>query len=169
MAEQVLQTEEYTREGDQFLNPAKEGQNQGKSINQLFRNPDTADIHDFLEFVYAFPRKYIGKPYKINETYATWLLNNSPSTPNIILDSLLAEDDPKRQFEIIKFNKPDLKNNFYETWGERAEEFANKQQFEEAEKTTKLLLLTAGYLERENIRAYGYLQYGKVLKAENKY
>lgn len=169
MADQVAETEEYTREGDQFLKPATEGQNKGKSINNLFLNVDTNDIHDFLGFVYSFPRKYIGKPYKINETYATWLLNNSPSTPDVILDSLLRENRLERQLAILEFNKADLTKNFYETWGERAEEYADKQNFLLADKAAKLILLVANYLNSDNIRAYGYFNIAKTYKTQNIY
>lgn len=169
MSGQVAETEEYTREGDQFLNPATEGQNQGKSIHDLFLEPDTGDIHDFLGFVLAFPRKYIGKPYKINETYATWLINNSPSTPGVILDSLLMENRLERQLAILEFNKADLNKEFYETWADRAEEYSDKQNFELANKASKLILLVADFLKSDNIRAYGYYHVAETYKTQSIY
>ncbi len=169
MAKQVRETEEFTREGDTFLNPAKEGQNRGKSIHDLFLEPDTSDIHDFLGFVHGFPRKYMGKDYKVNETYATWLLNNSPSTPTVILDSLLLESNVGRQMAILAFNKVDLRKAFYETWADKAKEFAEKQKFKRANKTTKLILLSASFLNSDSIRAYGYFHTGKVFKTQNRY
>lgn len=169
MEQQVAETEEFTREGDMFLNPATEGQNQGKSIHDLFLEPDTGDIHDFLRFVHSFPRKYMGKAYKVNETYATWLLNNSPSTPNIILDSLLAENNSARLLEILAFNKPDLTDDFYKTWAERADEFADKQLFEQANRTTYFIRLAGSFLNNNNIKAYGYFQSGKIKKQQSVY
>lgn len=169
MANQVAETEEFTREGDTFLKPATEGQNKGKSIHDLFLKVDTNDIHDFLEFVYNFPRKYIGKPYPINETYATWLLNNSPSTPGVILDSLLMEGSLQRQLEILEFNKSDLNKAFYTTWADRADEFAEKQNFMIANKAAKLILLAANFLNNNDIRAYGYFHAGKIFKKQSLY
>lgn len=169
MGQQIFETEEYTREGDMFLNPAEVGQNQGKSIHQLFLNPDTADIHDFLKFVHGFPRKYMGKDYKVNETYATWLLNNSPSTPNEILDSLLREVNPQRWLAILQFNKSDLTKDFYTTWGERATEFSGKQQYSQAAKCIEMVLLAANYLGRTEIKAYGHYQNGVLLKTQSRY
>lgn len=169
MGQQIFETEEFTREGDTFLNPAPKGQNQGKSIHDLFLEPDTSDIHDFLDFVYSFPRKYMGKDYKVNETYATWLLNNSPSTPDVILDSLLATNSQTKQFEILDFNKGDLTGDFYETWGERANDYAAKQQYHLANKCISMVLLAANYLGNIKIKAYGYFEDGKIYKTQNLY
>lgn len=169
MAQQIAETEELTREADIFLTPANKGQNTGKSIHDLFLEPDTADIHDFLGFVHSFPRKYMSKDYKVNETYATWLLNNSPSTPGVILDSLLATNSTIRQLEILEFNESDLTGGFYETWGERATEYAAKQQYRTANKCINAILLAANYLANTKIRAYGYFEGGKLYKTQNLY
>lgn len=169
MAQQIAETEEFTREGDIFLDPAPKGQNTGKSIHDLFLEPDTADIHDFLDFVHSFPRKYMSKDYKVNETYATWLLNNSPSTPKVILDSLLATSNRQKQLNILEFNKSDLTNDFYETWGNQATEFANKQQYFLANKCIDMILLAADYLRNIKIKAYGYFENGKIYKTQNLY
>lgn len=169
MAGQVKETEEFTREGDIFLTPAPIGQNQGKTINELFFEPDTSDITDFLEFIKAFPRKYMGKDFKANETYATWLLNNSPTTPGEILDSLMNEDNPQRRREILVFNKEVLDGTFYETWTAAADEYADKGLYDEAKKANFLVLEVANLLEDKKIKAHGYYHLAEMYKKQNKY
>lgn len=169
MADQIFETEEFTREGDIFINPATEGQNIGKSIHDLFLNPDTADILDYLGFVAYFPRKYMGKDYKVNETYATWLLNNSPSTPAVILDSLLNEDSYRRRLEIYEFNKTDLTKDFYENWEKRATEYASKQEYDKAIKTNNLLMEVAALRSDKLIKTRALLSRGKIYKEQNQY
>ncbi len=169
MANQVKETAEFTKDDSIFLKPAIEGQNQGKTINELFEKPDISDIHDFLGFVNSFPRKYLGKPYKINETYATWLLNNSPSTPHVILDSLLNENSLERQLAILEFNKADLNKKYYEAWADRAKDYADKQNYAQANKAIEMILLSASYLKNDNIRAYGYFNGGRVYNIQNQY
>ncbi|MGV3598634.1 MAG: tetratricopeptide repeat protein [Bacteroidota bacterium] len=169
MADQVFDTEEFTREGDIFVNPAVKGQNQGKSIHDLFLEPDTADIEDYLEFVAYFPRKYMGKDYKVNETYATWLLNNSPSTPYVILDSLLVENDPLRRMQIFEFNKTDLIDDFYEKWAEKATAYADKQDFNSALKTLDLVFEAGSLFNNKKIMVHGLYKKGTVLGEQNMY
>ncbi len=55
------------------------GMYQGRSISQVMEEISNEEVLIFLGFVKAFPGKYIGKPWKISETFATWLINNSPT------------------------------------------------------------------------------------------
>lgn len=47
-------------------------------IRAIMEGVQATDIGRFMAFVKAFPGKYIGKQWKISETFATWLLNNAP-------------------------------------------------------------------------------------------
>lgn len=50
----------------------------GQKIYDIMSNVTKDDVAIFLGFVKAFPGKYIGKEWKISETFATWLINNAP-------------------------------------------------------------------------------------------
>jgi hypothetical protein len=50
----------------------------GQKIYDIMSNVTKNDVAIFLGFVKAFPGKYIGKEWKISETFATWLINNAP-------------------------------------------------------------------------------------------
>jgi hypothetical protein len=50
----------------------------GKRIYDIMSNVTKEDIAIFLGFVKAYPREYIGKEWKISESFATWLINNAP-------------------------------------------------------------------------------------------
>lgn len=65
-------------QGETFTNPFPQGRYKGKNVRQVFEQLTRQDISDFLWFMISFPGKYIGVPYKFNETFATWLINNSP-------------------------------------------------------------------------------------------
>jgi len=54
---------------------------------------NTTDEHLklFLDFVNAFPRKYMGTPYKFSETYATWVISNTPMDPSVISSFLIKQ------------------------------------------------------------------------------
>lgn len=56
-----------------------EGPYAGRPISDIMENVEPDDVRRFLAFVKSYPGKYIGKTWKISETFATWLLNNAPS------------------------------------------------------------------------------------------
>ncbi|MFN8670535.1 MAG: hypothetical protein U0457_00440 [Candidatus Sericytochromatia bacterium] len=73
--EAIRECAEFTVE----LPPPTEGIYEGIPVSQIMENITEEDVKIFLGFVKGFPGKYIGKSWKISETYATWLINNSPT------------------------------------------------------------------------------------------
>ncbi|MBT9559593.1 MAG: CHAT domain-containing protein [Myxococcales bacterium] len=65
---------------------AKWGRLKGKSVADALAAATPDDYADFLRFVAAYPGKYIGKSWKISETFATWIVNGAPpSVPDLLL------------------------------------------------------------------------------------
>lgn len=58
--------------------PVQSGFFQGRPLFDLMQHPQKQELMLFLGFVDKSPKSYIGKNYKISETYATWLANNAP-------------------------------------------------------------------------------------------
>ena len=54
------------------------GHYSGTAIYDIMSNVTETDVRYFLGFVKAYPGKYIGKEWKVSETFATWLINNAP-------------------------------------------------------------------------------------------
>lgn len=70
----IAECAEFTKD---LPSPAK-GLFAGKKIYDIMSNVTKGDVAVFLGFVKAYPGKYIGKEWKISETFATWLINNAP-------------------------------------------------------------------------------------------
>ena len=82
--------EEYTKEINKFYdyflnstdtlfnNPYKTGPFKDLSMKEVFKITSANDLNSFFHFVKSFPGKYMGGRWKINETYATWVLNLAP-------------------------------------------------------------------------------------------
>ncbi|MCU0387150.1 MAG: CHAT domain-containing protein [Chitinophagaceae bacterium] len=64
--------------GETFTTPFPKGRYKGRNLVQVFESLTKEDIKAYLWFMISFPGKYIGNPYKFNETFATWLINDSP-------------------------------------------------------------------------------------------
>jgi hypothetical protein len=73
--EAIKECAEFTAE----LPAPASGIYQGIPISKIMEDVVEEDVQVFLGFVKAFPGKYIGKSWKISETFATWLINNSPT------------------------------------------------------------------------------------------
>jgi hypothetical protein len=73
--EAIKECAEFTAE----LPPPSTGPYAGTPVSKIMEDATEEDINVFLGFVKAFPGKYIGKSWKISETFATWLINNSPT------------------------------------------------------------------------------------------
>lgn len=58
--------------------PIQEGIFKGNKISDMMENVTEIEVKLFLGYVKARPQKYTSKSWKISETFATWLVNNSP-------------------------------------------------------------------------------------------
>jgi hypothetical protein len=70
----IKQCAEFTKD----VPPVKEGFYRGTPVIHLMTNVTEQDVSFFLGYVKAKPKKYIGKSWKISETFATWLVANAP-------------------------------------------------------------------------------------------
>ena len=64
------------------------GRYPGKTALEIMRDATKKDIESFLLFVKDFPGKYMSKPYNLNETFATWIINDAPLSPTEIKNNL---------------------------------------------------------------------------------
>ncbi|MEP7255685.1 MAG: CHAT domain-containing protein [Ferruginibacter sp.] len=64
------------------------GRYAGKSALEAMRDATRKDIESYLLFVKDFPAKYMSHPYKLNETFATWIINEAPISPTEVKKAL---------------------------------------------------------------------------------
>lgn len=79
MSNAILAIQECAEFTLELPNPT-EGMYAGQRIYDIMSNANNEDVGVFLGFVKAYPGKYIGKEWKISETFATWLINNAPTS-----------------------------------------------------------------------------------------
>lgn len=67
------------------------GRFHGMNLVHAMNQATTVDMMAFLQFVRSYPGKYMGHTWKINETFATWMLNATPDgdDPAWFVDSLM--------------------------------------------------------------------------------
>lgn len=169
---------EFTTE---MTKPIARGKWKGQVMADILRASGPEDYRAFLRFVLDFPGKYIGTPWKISETYATWLLNDAPPSDAGRFAELLAatgeaftalarEESDERFVKFVAGRRGDV-----QSWpsGRRAEAWAALDVLERAAKAraakpppeveTELLHLRARLLDDDPktrdaaAKAYGAL------------
>jgi hypothetical protein len=77
--EAIRQCAEFTKD----VPPIQDGYYKGSAVSKLMTEVSETEIAFFLGYVKAKPAKYIGKQWKISETFATWLVGNAPMAEKI--------------------------------------------------------------------------------------
>ena len=137
---------------------SKEGLFAGEKMISSLKNTTVWDIRAFLQFVKAYPGKYAGIHYKFSETYATWLLNNSPTAANAMVDYYLHQPDKTlRANYISNYQREIYSEKYFNTW--RTDVLKNIKQNNLFELVIKLdMLKDAGELfkDKEYMAWYYY-------------
>lgn len=69
---------EYAKTDSRFSTVYSSGPFKGKTMVDVFGNTTWYDLMAYFHFVRMYPGNFMGNDWKINETYATWVLNNAP-------------------------------------------------------------------------------------------
>lgn len=98
----IKETYDYVKDMpdlESLKTPLTEGRYKGRSVFDVMRNVTEEDVRNFLLFVKAYPFKYMGISYKTSETFATWVLNNSPTGSEEIKELILAGPAAKTKLD----------------------------------------------------------------------
>jgi CHAT domain-containing protein/Tfp pilus assembly protein PilF len=146
------------------------GRFKGLNMVEAMEQSDNEDIKAFLEFVISFPGKYMGHSWKINETYATWIINNTPLGSREMKRMLLSAKDDKEFGEILMEHINDFDNgDFFNVWDTESDELSTKGYFEEARKINDLLFKIAEVTNNETLRAWSHFDKANILEDEQQY
>lgn len=118
---------EYLTTDAAMVAPMKKGYYQGRSVGEVMRDCKGSDIKLFLYFVKEYPGKYSNKQFRINETFATWVLNEGLLNSNILLDTILSAKNKTQRIELYKKYDTQIRGGVLDTWLERANDSAYKQ------------------------------------------
>lgn len=86
----------YDPNSDDYTQPLDSGAFKGLNMWEAMLQSTDADIRAFLQFVIDYPGKYMGRNFRIDETYATWIINNTPvgdDYARMMLDNYLEISD----------------------------------------------------------------------------
>ncbi|MBK7925145.1 MAG: CHAT domain-containing protein [Gemmatimonadetes bacterium] len=145
------------------------GRYQGRSAFRVMETATPADVRRFLVFVRSWPGKYMGKRWKINETFATWLINDAPFGQDDLRDSLLALPTAAARRPVVLAHAGDIRNNFLTWWNNDAAEAVRGSRLAEARRLSTLAYEVAVVLGDTANQGWSELRRAQLLEAEEKF
>ncbi len=173
MANDVRQTvpvlQPYLKDNPSWGDTLKGGIFEGMSLMEALEKCTSADILSFLQFVKSFPAKYMGLNWKINETFATWVLNNTPLGDESLRDpTVLLRLVSRPSFTaFVKDSRAYiLDRGAIGSWNTIAESRAETGKYDEADQINDLALRVAGVLKSDSSKALILLSRGRIAEWE---
>lgn len=98
--------------------PLTKGRFIGKSIFDVMKDCSAKDIYTFLNYVKTYPDRYMGKNWKIAETFATWVMYGGYYSKTEVKDSVLAyAKNPTLLKKFLLKNKETIEDgDFIHSW-----------------------------------------------------
>lgn len=173
-AKDVFKTYDALKNDTSFNNlrqPMKDGRYQGRSIFDVMRDCNARDVFTFLHFVNNYPGKYIGNTWKLNETFATWVMNKAPYSKREIYDSVtMYKNKPVLLKAFLVKNIAIIKDKGFVTdWISDANELADNDKDAEALPYFEAAKIVLPYLQDDCVTAYYHYCYATIFENKKEY
>jgi len=135
-------------EDKQFATKFTQGPFKGRTLKQVFHELSPYDVYAFFNFVKTYPGKYIATPWKINETFATWVINNCPTGDkdrNWLMDATERTSTTELR-DFINNTSFYISSDTLSTWTERIYKYEQDNNNEAAQQLLEKGLLIAEYM-----------------------
>ncbi len=134
-----------------FTTTYKQGPFKGNTLVNVFKIATYYDLYSFFHFVKSYPGKYMGRSWKINETFATWALNHAPQGDRNRdwLLPLIEEKTISQLGDFVKATSFYLQSDSLMQWTERVNALQANGKTEEAFSLCDKLIYIAQQLKNE--------------------
>jgi len=107
------------------------GRYKGRKVSDLMTGATRQELMDFLGFVLSYPGKYLGKVWRVDEIFATWLINAAPYSKMELADAVVAAktDDDRQELLAVA---PELRAEVLAELMRRSRALAGKRRLDEA-------------------------------------
>jgi len=156
---------------DGLKTPLTEGRYKNRSVAEVMSKCTPNDVIAFLKFVKGYPGKYIGNSWKINETFATWVLNNAPFSKDEIFDSVVIYRKNPAALKRFINDKKDLliKDEFIRSWISSAIDEQNLGNFQKADYLMEISRIALNYLDDDCGKGFYYYAKAQILQDRDKF
>ena len=163
-AADVVATYESLKNMDSTYNglraPLTEGRYKGKSVFEVMANCTARDIAAFLNYAINYSNNYMGNTFKVNETFATWVMNKAHYSKKEMYDSVRANvKTPLLLQKFIEKNIDRIKSeSFVNEWISEAVQAAFDGKMADATEIFETAKILLPYLQLDCTT--GYYFYG---------
>ncbi len=133
----------------------------GDTMLKGMQKTTARDVVSFLRYVITYPDKYRGKLWKISETYATWLINQTPLV-SADLTALTQEMTPDQIFQ--RYGTLITADLVLDA-GIDTEALATGETFDQAIAQQQSIVSLAEMTKDANTEGWAYFQMGRVMGA----
>jgi len=146
-----------------FYDTNSKGRFQGKTVYEALKITTADDIRSFLGFIKVYPAKYMGIDYKINETYATWIINSCPIGFDEFFSYLInAQTKEDYQNLVSKYYSEITNDEFFIMVTIASEKLVEKRKVEEALDLMEKCRELADLIEDKTYKGRYYFSVGRV-------
>lgn len=142
--------------------PIEGGIYAGSTMLKAMQKTTSRDVKSFIRYVSTWPGKYMGKTWKITETYATWLINNTPMVSDDymeMLEDLNTEADYDSLFQKYGFG---LDADVISDMGTDAKTYANNGDSEKAHELADKIIKIAERTEDPDMMGWAYFKKARI-------
>ena len=119
------------------------GRFRGKTPLEVIRDVTRKDVESFLLYVTDYPGKYIGRNFRLSESFAGWLASNSPYSVSDIKKGLFPLYKDKAAFtkKAAEYETDVIKESVPASLGTEAVELSERSQFKAAHELADFAIL----------------------------
>lgn len=138
--------------------PCVDGAFAGKNLFAAMDQSKPEHFRYFLNFVYEYPGKYAGNQYKFSETYATWLINNTPFAKKDFRPYFLSfAKGTDRQARMKNFAKQLQEGQIFNQWVDEGLEQIQAENTRESNATVSILADASAIAGNNFNKGWSYL------------
>ncbi|MBL7730590.1 MAG: tetratricopeptide repeat protein, partial [Chitinophagaceae bacterium] len=119
---------------EELLKKAEKGRFKGRAPLEVIRDATRKDIESFFLYVIDYPVSYMGMDYRASESFAGWLVSNSPYSAGEVRNALMPVYRNKEQMkqQVLPFRADVLSEHISSTLANKALPMAANRQYKEA-------------------------------------
>lgn len=150
--------------------PIEKGRFGGVNMVDAMTNSSAEDVWNFLRFVASYPGKYLGQDWRIDETYATWLINDAPPGQEELRDMFVdAWQTPTFDSLLVTYGAELDDNTFTTEWNNEAEALGDDGAYEEAIRLLDIVGAVSAHLGNRDMYAFMLFSRADVMSSMEDY
>jgi CHAT domain-containing protein/tetratricopeptide (TPR) repeat protein len=148
--------------------PQKAGRYRGRTLYDVMTSVKRSDVEAFFQFVASYPGKYIGGTWRVDETFATWVINGAP-TSHLELRAQLTPASKEERAKILTENRAVIvKDGMMEYWHVAAQNASIAGRHEEAHRIADFALQCAETFGLQEAAAWVWFSRGYILSNQSR-